>query len=374
MVRPLWLVGSVMAFLSAQECGIIYITPTGANSGVAGTRANPASLSYGLSLVSPSARYLRLAVGTYTLNGPLSLSDSLIIEGGYLPGSNWQKTNTATTKLVRSTANVEPNPARLTAIQATGRRGFRLQDLEIEVANAPAAGVSIYGLYLNGCRDYTIARCKIHAGKGGDGVNGLPGTNGAAGAPGQPGGLGCRRCDPTTAPYTNLGGSGGNSWSSGLRAGGAGGNGGNRGTGTNCVFCSLCDPGVISAPNGQNGLPGNGPGAGGGGAGKPGLCYCTNGLNATDIINYFNNCPTPFSDPAHTGEDGQPGADGQDGQDGQDGVAQFTGGYFVPQDGTDGTDGTDGSGGGGGGGGGSIGCIPGLSGATYDWNSPGGGG
>jgi hypothetical protein len=292
-----------------QECGIIYVTPTGANSGPAGTRANPASLSYALTLISPSARYLRLAAGTYTLNAPLVIRiDSVVIEGGYVPGSGWQKTNTAITKLIRSTTNVEPNPPRLTAIQAIGRRGFRLQDLEIEVADAPGPGISTYGVYLNGCRDYTIARCKIHAGKGGDGTNGTPGVNGAAGAPGQPGGLGCRRCDPTTPPYTNLGGAGGSSWSGGARAGGNGGNGGARGTGTNCTFCSLCDPSVISAPDGQPGQPGSGPGGGAGGAGKPGLCYCTNGLNATDIINYFNNCPTPFSDPAHTGEDGQPGA------------------------------------------------------------------
>ena len=349
MAPSLWLASSLALLVWAQECGIIYVTPTGANSGAAGTRANPASLSYALSLVSPTARYLRLAAGTYTLDAPLVLpSDSVIIEGGYLPAQGWKKSNTAITKLLRTAANIEPNPPRLTAIVAVNRRGFRLQDLEIEVVDAPGPGISTYGLYLNGCRDYTVARCKIEAGKGGDGVNGTAGTNGAAGAPGQPGGLGCRRCDPTTPPYTNLGGAGGSSWSGGARAGGNGGNGGARGTGTNCVFCSLCDQNIISAPDGQNGSPGSGPGGGAGGAGKPGLCYCSNGLNATDIINFFNNCPTPFNLPNHTGEDGQPGADGQDGQDGQDGVAQFVGGYFVPQDGTDGTDGTDGSGGGGG--------------------------
>jgi hypothetical protein len=126
-----WIIGLAWA----QECGIIYISPTGANSGPAGTRANPASLSYGLSLISPQARYLRLAAGNYSIDAPITLAiDSIIIEGGYLPSQGWKKSNTAITKIIRTAANVEPAPPRLTAIQAIGRRGFRLQDLEIEVA------------------------------------------------------------------------------------------------------------------------------------------------------------------------------------------------------------------------------------------------
>ncbi len=40
--------------LQAQECGVIYVVPNGAPNGAAGTRANPANLAYGLTLVSPA--------------------------------------------------------------------------------------------------------------------------------------------------------------------------------------------------------------------------------------------------------------------------------------------------------------------------------
>jgi hypothetical protein len=35
----------------SQQCDIIYVTPGGASSGTAGTKANPANLTYGLTLI-----------------------------------------------------------------------------------------------------------------------------------------------------------------------------------------------------------------------------------------------------------------------------------------------------------------------------------
>ena len=360
----------------SQECGVIYVSPTGANSGTpgsVGTRNNPASLQYALnSLVSPSAKWIKMAVGTYTIDNKLILKDSVFIEGGYLPSQNWAKTNDDSTKIFRTSANVEPNPDRIIAIYGQNKTGFRLSDLRIVVDNAPGNGVSLYGIYLNGCSNYTINRCIVRTGKASDGIAGINGSDGADGAAGTDGQTGCRRCNPSSNS-NNLGGAGGSSWSGGAYAGGKGGDGGAIGTGSTCdplnSGCSVCDPAYISAPKGQNGQPGNGPGAGAGGIGGDSIEYCS--ASATDILNFLNTCPS-FGYP-YQGDTGRKGADGADGVDGTDGVGTYNI-FYIPGDGTDGTDGQHGSGGGGGGGGGSIGGIPTLGGLLGDLNSSGGGG
>ena len=361
--------------LQAQECGVIYVTPSGASSGAAGTKANPASFSYGLSLIDADNRYLKIAVGTYTLTNKLEIEDSVIYEGGYLPAQNWAKTNAQATEFIRQAVNVEANPDRIVAFSAENKTGFRLQDIEIIVEDAPGNGVSNYGIYLNGCDSYRIVRTHLDIGKGSPGVDGVDGVSGSNGAPGVGGELGCRRCAPTD-PDNNLGGAGGDSWSAGANAGGLGGNGGEIGNSTDCAplstatiplpvascYNNLCDPAVAEAPPGQDGTSGNGPGAGAFGQGKAGYCYCDGSIGAaelaTDIIDFINTCPSLVDTLTYFGQPGTDGTDGTDGVDGTDGAGSFAGGFFQPEDGTDGTDGTDGSGGGGGGGGASLGCIP----------------
>ncbi|MCS7085504.1 MAG: hypothetical protein NZ534_05455, partial [Bacteroidia bacterium] len=372
------------ARLWAQECGVVYVTPGGASSGTAGTRANPANLVYGMQLAGPQNPYVRMAVGNYTITQPLELKDGVIIEGGFLPGQNWAKTNADSTVITRTSANLEPNPPRLVGMRGQNISNFRLQDVRLVVQSTPTSvpGASIYGIHLSGCSHYSIVRCRIRTGNATPGINGTDGVDGRHGADGADGGLGCGRCQPGTPPYVIDGGAGGNSWSGGAARGGRGGNGGDRGTGTDCnpLSCNVCDPAVMSAPDGQNGQNGAGTSPGIGGIGRPGHIVCFTELQ--NLANFVNGCPS--NDTAiHRGRDGTPGAAGVDGIDGLDGVVSYNAqGFYIPADGTDGTDGTNGSGGGGGGGGASVGGVPSLGQTNVPFynidprelNSAGGGG
>jgi hypothetical protein len=327
-------------------------------------------LQYGLQLASGSgANWVKVAVGTYTLSASLSLKDSITVEGGYLPGQNWAKTNAQASQIVRNQTNLELSPLRAVALSGVGLRNFRLQDLTIQVLDATQIGVSNYGLYLNNCRDYVIARVKMNIGNGGPGQNGTNGTNGANGAIGLNGQVGCWACPPT-GPHNNAGGAGGSSWSGGTAAGGTGGAGGNTGSGTDCDFLfiscpsgDLCHPSQAFAPAGSNGTNGSSPGggivAGNGGVGRQGQYLCDgNSSGPSDYASFFNGCEALQDSAIRFGEPGQSGQDGTHGTHGTHGVATFAAGFFNPQDGTDGTDGLSGAGGGGGGGGGSLGGLP----------------
>ncbi len=79
---------STFLITQAQECDIIYVTTTGANSGAAGTKANPASLNYGLTLVSGTANKVWIATGTYNITIPIQLVSNLTLEGGF-DGTTW---------------------------------------------------------------------------------------------------------------------------------------------------------------------------------------------------------------------------------------------------------------------------------------------
>jgi PKD repeat protein len=370
--------------LRAQECGVIYVTPTGASSGVAGTVANPASLTYGLQLANAANPYIKMAIGSYVINQALQIKDSIVIEGGFIPtGPIWSKTNADSTVIRRSALNPQTNPSRIVALEGFNRRSFRLQELRISVASATNSGMSVYGIYLNTCRNYTINRVQIFLGNAQPGIDGVDGADGRSGLDGVDGGLGTQMTtssnpafsampvgDPITPPYVITGGAGGGAsgtgWSLGTRAGGAGGDGGARGTSTNCnpapfpigSGCDACDPALSSAPNAQNGLNGVGAGAGTGGLGKAGLYYCGgNGTNQTDIFNFLSSCGAV--DPVlYWGNSGLNGTAGVNGADGGNGSLTYSGGYYIPTDGADGTDGTDGWGGGGGGGGSSVGGVP----------------
>lgn len=307
--------------LKAQQPNIIYVTPNGNGTG---TQASPASLAFAVSNAGPG-KQVRLAAGDYILNTTFNMTANLTIEGGYDPVS-WCKNSSLVSRILRTNQNVTPNPNRLVAFSAVNISDFYIFDLEIETENAVGNGVTTYGIYLNGCSNYSIVRCDVKAGNGSDGLPGANGTPGINGAAGVNGGNGCENCSSAAG---RQGGAGGSGSFPGSFAGGNGGNGGIRASNNNC-------PG---SANGTAGLPGQGPGGIGGNGGQAVCGIVSVGCDGNG--------------PAAQGQPGAIGANGANGADGADGIAGFAGGFFQNATGQQGLPGANGFGGGGGGGGGS---------------------
>jgi gliding motility-associated-like protein len=156
----------VDAPLTQGACNVLHVTPTGSPTG-AGTPDDPLSLEAALTRLQCRKGLIKLAQGTYLLTRPITtVTDSIILEGGYDPAAGWVKRSTPGLTVLRRTAtNVEGCQTlspRLTAFQIHGAKAFRLQDFTIAVENAPAAsaacadgrGISTYGLYLRDCAGY----------------------------------------------------------------------------------------------------------------------------------------------------------------------------------------------------------------------------
>jgi gliding motility-associated-like protein len=323
---------SCSATLLAQECGVIYVSPSGATSGIAGTRATPASLTYGLSLVSATNKHVWLAVGNYPISNSISIATNVTIEGGY-DATTWIKSNVAQSTILRDSANFLTFPFNaLVGIVGNAVNNFVLQDLTINVSNAPGHQVSVYGIYLAGCSNYNITRCTVISGNGSAGVAGAAGTAGINGNGGNSGNPGNNVQNPQPGGTGGNGGGGnkggdgavGGFWtgnfpgSDGLSAG-CGGTGGTSGSGPcgGCGTCANATPGAAGT-NGQAGTPGS--------VGAPGL---------SGIIN------TGYFVPGIAGTTGSAGISGCGGGGGGGGGGYQQGGF----------DGVGGSGGGGGGGG-----------------------
>ena len=320
----------VFAHVQAQQCNVIYVTPGGASSGPAGTKTAPASLTYALTLANSSDNKIYMASGTYIISSALNLVSNVSVEGGF-NATTWAKSNGSTTTIIRDNTNPLTNPGRLVGVIGNNITNFRLQDLTIRVLSTFDNAVSTYTVYLSGCSNYQLVRCKFIGGNAGNGVNGTNGTNGAGGANGQ---IGQNGDEDGSCCIT--GGNGASGSFVGSFAGGRGGDGGARGT---YVF-----PIGGSTNNGITGLPGAGPGFGPGGFGGIGVY--------TTIISV--SCDRTIS------TDGTAGIDGVDGAPAANGIAGtgiFSGGWYVPGDGTIGLTAPNGSGGGGGGGGGAQGGI-----------------
>lgn len=334
----------------AQECGYVYVSPTGAASGVAGTRDTPADLTYGLQLTDATNNHLRIAHGQYELEQDLVMLDGVTLEGGFRE-SDWVKTNTNATIFHRSSDNHDQVNKALKGIDCQGISAFSIRDITINVDDAPDNGVSVYGIYVNGCTQYTISRCVINTGNGSDGLPGTTGQSGMDGAAGTEGGPG-----EDEGPCCRWNGTGGSGSFAGSNAGGDGGLGGEWGGFEVEEICipiiDLCE--WIITPASEYTNPGDegsdGLGFGGGQAGAEGVGVCAlTYANTNCLANVFNH-----------GEDGNTGADGTDGAQGLQGIASvnFTG-YYEPGIGTVGDNGfSHGAGGGGGGGGGAKGCEP----------------
>lgn len=339
----------------AQQCNVIYVTPNGASSGTAGTKAAPASLTYALTLANATDNKIYMASGTYNISNPIQMKSNLTIEGGY-NASTWQKSNSTATTIYRDNSNLETNPNRLVAIYCNNISDFQFHDLTIRTANAFGGGTSVYTLHLSSCSDYQIVRCKILAGNSGNGTVGTNGTSGSLGAAGNAGEDGSNDDQGPRA-----GGAGASGSFTGSNGGGNGGDGGDRGT-ADCAFCGDPQHATNGYP-GQNGQVTPPAGGGYGGMGGQKIVVCT----------YPSTPPRTSLNDGGVGTDG---ANGADGTIGADGAASFAGGFYVPGNGGTGTDGTNGHGGGGGGGGGSIGGIPYdcAFGLPPNWNGTGAGG
>lgn len=337
----------------AQECNIIYVSASGSGSG---TKAAPTSFLNALTIVAPGQNHIRMAEGTYPISNTINLISGVTIEGGFDP-ITWEKSNNAPTLIHRDNTNVTPAPDRIVAISAVGISDFHLHDLSVVVDDAGGAGVTTYGIHLDGCSNYSLNRVKATAGNGSDGVDGGPGVDGVFGVDG---GIGQDGNDCGDGNYA--GGAGGSSWGGGISAGGNGGDGGPEGAAAD--FWPPWDIDLGEGYPGQNGQTGAGPNPGAGGPGGPGWRNAT----PSPCVWLVGSCT------AGTSNFGQPGADaappGADGADGLNGTPSHAGGFFIPGDGQDGEDGEHGSGGGGGGGCGSHG------GALFGDNGsgPGGGG
>ncbi len=362
-------------FLQAQECGFIYVSPAGATSGTAGTKSNPADLLYGISLATGSVKHLRIAQGSYAISNEINLTDGIILEGGF-DGTIWNKSNMYITSINRDNSNALTSPSRLVAFNCVNISGFRVQDITVNVDDAGGSGTSIYAFYLSGCSDFILSRCIINTGKGSDGLPGQPGTpgvnggNGSAGETGEGEGACCyfggQGAGVSSPAYT------------GASPGGNGGDGGQRGgfvRDTQIVNFPPAPletlyyvyPGSDYGNPGSGGQPGTGNAAGQGGAGGATSCQTT-------FVN--GNCAATSSNRGRAGGDGYPGLPGLQGVQG---LAAFTGGFYVPGDGSVGDPGqSHGGAGGGGGGGGGKGCEPAalhpLTGDTVYFTSGTGGG
>ncbi len=333
IVLLLLFVLSGISALQAQQCNnVIYASPSGSATN-AGTRTNPTTLPLAISTATAAGGgRIWLAAGTYTISNTLQLSSNTIIDGGFDPVT-WVKSNNTPTILHRDALNPLPSPANaLGLFGALNATGIRLQDLTIIVDDAPSAGISLYGIYLNGCSNYNIVRCNVTTGAGAPGIAGAPGAAGAAGSAGSPGMAGA----PEGSTIT----------------GGAGGAGGNTG-GAGAT--------VTSYKNVNGGATGGGACGGAGGPGGSGP-DCSAGC-------FFGPPSCGSVTPGQAGTAGGNGAVGSAGAAGPAGTVTFPG-YFVPgAAGTAGTAGTPGCGGGGGGGGGGR-----QENGTDDWGGSGGGG
>lgn len=306
----------------AQVCNNIYVTPTGSGSGL--SKNDPTNLLDAISIGQCNNVTIKMATGTYNITTPISnISSYMTLEGGFLPGSNWEKTSqVGATTINRTTANPDgpANAQRLVAFYINSKQYFRFQDITISVADANIPQMSCYGVHLTGCSNYDFVRTQIISGDAGAGIAGTPGVSGANGgnAAGTSGGTGAVGVNGGTASNPgaigsglNGGGGGGQNATGGGSDGGVvpggaaggGGPGANGDIGTSGTYGLAGPPGSYSggfwlpglfAPDGTDGSGGSGGGggaSGGGGGGGQGGTAGTggNGGGGTFAVYFYNN-------------------------------------------------------------------------------------
>jgi len=192
------------------------VSPDGTGDG---SRNNPAEIRNAFDNLSTDGSHLRLATGIYNIDTVLDISNhNMIIEGGFEMNNNWVKSSDALATIIkRSNLNITgtERQMRLVALSAIEVNNLHVQNLKIEVADAPLTstyGVSTYGLYVNDCTDYKFVRIYVEGGKASDGtedlIQGVNGTNGYDGNIGQEdnGGSGGRFASPQSSTNVPSGG------------------------------------------------------------------------------------------------------------------------------------------------------------------------
>ncbi len=374
---------SIISPSALPSCNIIYASPTGGGSGLIPT--SPTDIQTALTLAACNSVIIKMLVGDYTINAPLSLSSFVTLEGGYDVGFPTKTSSKATvggfpaqgTRIIRSTLNVEGTAGNLryTGINVNSTSSyFRLQDIRVDMPdNIAGSAISNYGIYLGaGCNNYNITRCYVYSGNAGSGINGAPAAtavNGAVGNIGSNAGVGY------SSPMGNSGAGG----TGGGATGGAGGavkifGGSGAGTiGNNGSAPSTAQGGGGGASGGTGGRgSGNAVAGGKGGNGFSGIVGGNGGVGST--INSSSGCGYSASMVGSNGPIGTNGAAGSPA--GSLGVGSDASGYWNTASGTVGTFGSGGAGGGAGGGGATgynqnttAGC-----GGSYGTGAGGGGG
>ncbi len=240
-----------------SPCGttIIYCSTSGNDGNDGGSTSPVKTLSQALTLansVSPTAdnpAIIRMASGTYNVNAPVNLISNVIIDGQWTANTTtgvWTKGTTLTT-INRTATSPEGGTTmpRITAIEGNNKSNFKLQDIKVTTATAPAYssisgnnyGVSTYAVHLNGCSGYEFVRCRLQPGNASAGKNGTNGSTGASGGSGSNGSSGSSNtaysggAGGTNSSCSSAngysGGAGGRDYSRGSQGGGSGGAGGN---------------------------------------------------------------------------------------------------------------------------------------------------
>jgi len=288
-----------------QSCAVIYASPTGTGNG---TQNSPASLQAAIDSAACNNALIKLAIGTYTIDNPITnITSYTTIEGGFDPANDWRKTSQpGATIIYRSALNMEgagTNNERIVAIYMNGNNYFRFQDVTFQTANCPALaagdtyGYSNYVLHLTNCSNYDLTRCQILPGTATGGLaggvaTGATPTGGTGGAGGGGAGTGCNK--------NGTAGTAGTAASSG--AGGGAGGGGASGGGCNTAGCG------VNASSGSNGSPGT---AGVAGTNAPAAAPAAPGTTTT----FFN-----VAGQSASGTNGTAGGGGGGGGGGQKGT------------------------------------------------------
>jgi gliding motility-associated-like protein len=370
-------------FAQDDLCGndkIWYATPNSngpPGTGRYGSRSNPMTAADAFAAangVVGDPGIIRMAVGVYSISNPLTLAnDNITVDGGYVDGS-WAKTNQSVTE-IRKDINfiADFNAPRVVAIQVFNKTNIRFQDITVrapvdalgnivDAPNPPSYtfpyGISVYGIYFQGCSNYSIVRCDIRTGNASKGLDGRGGNNGGGG--GAPGGGGAGGDGIGGGIRGGAGGGGG-----GFGNGGNGGGGNGGGTGGNGGISERGYPN-FGGPNygGTYGLDARGGNTVGGvgnaaccpGGGASGCFSNPTGGLGTDAPggqNPSNAAGLPCA-AGGAAPNAPSGASG--GRNGLDGLFPandyYIGGYFYPAKGGNGGGGAGGNGGGGGSGGG----------------------
>ncbi|MCS7086870.1 MAG: hypothetical protein NZ534_12430, partial [Bacteroidia bacterium] len=137
---------NVDATTPAPNCEVIHVTPNGSST-AAGTASDPTNLQEALIRSQCRGATIRLAGSqagtTYTINNAITnITNNVTIEGGFdpVPGG-WIKRSNFTSRILRTANNVQVQSGNryLSAIELDNVSGFRLQDVTVEVEDAPAA-------------------------------------------------------------------------------------------------------------------------------------------------------------------------------------------------------------------------------------------